>query len=178
MENNEKIKKNVKRAATLKAITEKYTQLTKYCKEHQMLSTANSDLMNKRLFLNMKSSIFKAEKWFKILIESNVNLDGFKLKFFLVTDDEKFLENKYLQMNTLKKLIFTVYDKNGIRVETTNLIQLNYFIYVSLCLGLMEQMGFPYFLVTIGDFAGGFHQKIEEIIVQMNKQVQFVILKD
>lgn len=178
MENHTTIIKNVKRAATLNAIAAKYNQLTEFCKENPMLATANRDTMNKRSFLNIKSSIDKAEKWFRVLIESNDSLDGFKLKFFLVTDEERFLEKKYFQMDVLKKLMFSVYDKDGNTVETTNLIQLNYFIYISLCLGLMEQIGFPYFLITIGDFVGGFHQKIEEIIVEMNTQVQFVILKD
>lgn len=178
MEKNSEIIKNVKRAETLNAITAKYNQLTKNMKENHMLSTANQDTMNKKLFLNIKSSIKKAEKWFKILTESNVHLNGFKLRFFLVTDEERFFEKKYLEMNILKKMIFSVYDKDGNAVETRNLIQLNYFIYISLCLGLMEQIGFPYFLLTIDDFVGGFHQRIEEIILEMNTQVQFVILKD
>lgn len=178
MENNAEILKKIKRGATRNAITAKYNQLSKHLKENHMLSTANSDTMNKRSYLNIKASIKNAEKWFKVLIESNVTLNGYKLRFFLLVDEGRFLENKYLQMDVLKKLIFAVYDKDKNKVETANLIQLNYFIYISLCLGLMEEMGFPYLLITIENFSAGFYQKIEEIIVEMNTQVQYVILKD
>lgn len=174
-----KIINSKRRAETLNAITEKYEKLIKNCKEKHSQSTASKDTMNKNTFLSIKSSIIKAEKLFKILTESNITLGDYELKFFLITDEEKCLENEYFQMDVLKKLFFYIYDKDGNTVDTTNLIQLNYFVYISLCLGLIEQIGFPYLLITIVDFVGGFQQKIQEIIEEMNDvNLQFFILKD